>query len=429
MPQLASLDSPLDQASDQDVDQDVDHGVAPIEHRLAKWTADQRRSRLREMVELASRPGVVSLAGGLPDPALFPVDEYRRAVSEALLSDRRNLQYRPPNRRLKEQVAELMTLRGAPCEVDQIVITSGAQQGIDLLARLFLEPGGEVALEAITFPGALQAVTPLRPRLLAISTDLETGLAVDELADLLERGHRPAFLYMIPDAHNPLGVSLSSAVRQRLADLVSSRGLPVIEDDPYGLLAYDGPFAPPLLALAPDWVCYVGSFSKILAPGLRLGWVVVPKSMVNPTTIAKEASDLECSALTQAAVSRLLEGDFFAGHLERLRSVYRERRDAMLGALERSMPSGTRWTRPRGGMFVWLEAPREVDSQVLFQRCVEEAGVAFVPGPALAHGDLARSDPAHSCMRLTFATLEPQPLERAVEALAACLGRTLETLS
>jgi 2-aminoadipate transaminase len=391
---------------------------ADLEACLAGWIRRRERSLLREMVAVASRPGVLSLAGGLPAAEAFPCAEYAQAVSEVLAESARSLQYSPALGRLKEQIVELMAWRGVECEPGQVVVTTGAQQGIDVASRLLLEHRGRVAYEEYTYTGIHQATAPFEPDVLALPTDLDRGLEVDALGEALEKGPRPRFLYVIPDAHNPLGVSLEPERRPHLVALAREHGLPIVEDDPYGLLWLDGKgFAPPLRALDDEWVIYLGSFSKILAPGLRLGWMIVPARLATRVSVIKEAGDLESSALTQRAVSRLLDSGFLPAHLERLRAIYRRRRDALLDAIGRHFPPGARWTRPAGGMFVWVELDHEVDTVAALRRCVEEAGVAFIPGAAFTQ------DPARGrrALRLSFSTLEPEVIGPAVETIARFL--------
>ncbi|HVS61904.1 MAG TPA: PLP-dependent aminotransferase family protein [Thermoanaerobaculia bacterium] len=395
---------------------------ADLEACLAGWIRRRERSLLREMVTVVSRPGILSLAGGLPAAEAFPSAEYARAVSEVLAENPRALQYSPAHERLKEQIVELMAWRGVDCATEQVVITTGAQQGIDVSTRLLLGHGGRVAYEEFAYTGIHQATALFEPQVLTLPSHLEHGMDVETLAGALDRGVRPSLLYVIPDGHNPLGVSLAPARRSRLVALAREHGLPIVEDDPYGLLGLDGDgFAPPLRALDDEWVIYLGSFSKILAPGLRLGWMIVPARLATRVSVVKEAGDLESSSLTQRAVSRLLDSGFLPDHVARLRAIYRRRRDALLEALDRHLPSGARWTRPGGGMFVWVELDshidQEIDTVAALRRCVEEAGVAFIPGAAFTQ------DPTRGrgALRLSFSTLEPDDIERAVATLARFL--------
>jgi 2-aminoadipate transaminase len=407
----------------RDATRDSASGV-PLQGALAGWLAGRSRSMLREMVALAARPGVLSLAGGLPDPALFPCAEYAAAVRDVLEQDSRALQYQPAFEPLKAHIVELMAQRGVVCGPESVFVVTGAQQGLDLCVRALVEPGEPVVHENLTYPGMQQALAAVAPRVVTVTSDRHSGFDVDELAAHLARGLRPRLIYVMPDAHNPLGVSLSQEKRHALVDLARRYEVPIVEDDPYGLLCFDaGGFLPPLRALDGDWVLYTGSFSKILAPGLRLGWLVIPPQLVSRFTIVKEAADLECSALTQRAVARYLASGALPAHLALLRATYRERRDALLASLERHFTKGATWTEPRGGMFVWVDLDSSVDALALLRRAIDELGVAFVPGVAFATPvrGVATSAGAHS-MRLSFATLQPAQIEDAVARLAALAG-------
>lgn len=394
---------------------------------LAPWIRHRERSLLRRLVTTIARPGVRSLAGGLPDLALFPAREIAAALEATLRDDARALQYSPAQEPLKERVVGLMRRRGVECGTENVLVTSGAQQGIDIAARALLGHGGAVAVEELTYPGVLQATAPFQPRVLAVRVELEGGLDVEHFEWLLRSGERPAFLYLVPDANNPLGASLAAERRQALVELARRYRLPIVEDDPYGLLAYDGPFEPPLRALDDEHVLYLGSFSKILAPGLRLGWLVGPAAVVQRLGTVKEASDLETSGLTQRAVARLLADEgWLDRHLERLREVYRPRRDALLAVVERRFGGRASWTHPGGGMFVWVELGGQVvapvDTEALLHRCLDERNVAFVPGHAFA---AAAGEPelrGRRSLRLSFSSLEPAALAEAVEAIADCLA-------
>jgi 2-aminoadipate transaminase len=250
-----------------------------------------------------------------------------------------------------------------------------------------------------------------------VGTDRRTGIDVDALESLLAAGERPAFAYLIPEAHNPLGATLSEEKRARLAELAERRRLPLVEDDAYGMLVYDGAPARPLKALAPDWVLHVGSFSKLIAPALRLGYLVVPPALRQAARLVKESMDLECSALTQRALSALLEDGFLPGHLARLRETYRARRDAMLAALSDEFPAGARFSRPRGGFFTWVELPGDVDTDALLERALDEAGTAFVPGSAFS----ADGRGGRRALRLSFASQPPEAIREGVRRLGRLL--------
>ncbi len=382
------------------------------------------------MVNVVSKPEILSLAGGLPAPEFFPAREYAHALEHVLLSDPMALQYGPPFEPLKDHIVELMRERGVDCSPAQVLLTTGAQQGIAVLATLLLDPGGDVITEEITYTGIGQAVGPLRPRHLTVGTDLDSGMEVDQVPALLDDGARPAFIYAIPDAHNPLGVTMAPSKRAQLVEVARKYRVPIIEDDPYGFLGFGGndepdgereKNPPPIRALDGEWVFYLGTFSKMIAPALRLGWMVLPADLVDRASIVKEASDLESSALTKRAVAAYLEAGHLPGHLERLRGAYRLRRDAMLSALERFFPESAAWTRPRGGMFVWVELPPEVNCETLLDEALREERVAFVPGSAFTVAEGCASN----CMRLSFSTCIPDDIEEGVRRLGKLLNRRI----
>lgn len=389
-------------------------------YHLAQWAQQVERSVLRQMIAVVSQPGILSFAGGLPAPELFPREQYAEALARVLHDDARALQYGPPYEPLKEQIVALMAQRGVACTPQQVFITSGAQQALDVLTRLLLDPGGDVLLEEVVYTGIQQALAPRRPRILPVPTDLQNGLDVDAVARWLETGAQAAFLYAIPEAHNPLGVSLSAERRERVVGLAERYGLPIVEDDPYGFLG-DGDTPPALRALSDEWVFYVGSFSKILAPALRLGWIVAPEALASRLTVAKEACDLESSALTQRAVAAFLQAGHLPDHLARLRAAYGRRRRAMLQALAQQFPAEARWTEPTGGMFIWVELPPHVDTVALLETAIEQEKVAFIPGHAFAIPGCQ----ANHCLRLNFSNATVEEIEDGIARLARVVERSV----
>jgi 2-aminoadipate transaminase len=387
---------------------------------LAGWARALRPSSIQEALKLTARPGLLSLGLGLPAAELFPREAMAELASRLLLSEPRAMQYSPSLADLRTHVVRLMERRGVRCSESQVFLTTGAQQGMNLLARLLLEPGCSVVVEDRAYSGFRQVLEPFQPRVLTVGSHLESGLDVEALQALLERGERPALLYALSEGHNPLGVSMSLATRQRLVELARHHRLPIIEDDAYGLLCYEPQPLPALRALEPDWVLYVGSFSKILAPGLRQGWVVVPEPLVGPLSVLKEASDIDTATLGQRLVLGFLAGGYLESHLPRLLEEYRARRDALLEALAAHFPSPARWTRPRSGMFVWVELPESVDTLELLARSVEEEQVAFLPGAAFA---VEGGRPASHCLRLNFSHCNPEQLREAVARLGRVLRR------
>ena len=384
----------------------------------APWLRGRPRSLLRLLVDQVAEPGIVSLAGGLPAVDLFPSRLYGALLAQ-LLADQKSMQYGPSDGQLEERVVELMLRRGVACKSRQILLTTGAQQALAIAVRAFVAPGECVVVERFIYAGVRDALAPVAPRLIGVSSSLDDGIDVEALERHLLAGARPRLVYVIPDAHNPLGVSMAAESRERLVALAHDYDFVILEDDPYGLLCCDGEFDHPLAARDSDRVVYVGSFSKILAPALRLGWLRLPPALVDSVRNVKESCDLECSKLTRLAVARLFSEMDFDRHLELLRSTYRQRRNAMLKALADHLPEGCAFSAPAGGMFVWVELPEGTDGEELLRRTLSEGKVAFVPAVAFAD-PRDRAAPTNAA-RLSFSSLEPEALRDAVATFAACI--------
>lgn len=395
---------------------------ATIEEReisLAGWTRSIKRSALQDMLVASARPGILSFALGLPAAELFPVAEYGEAVAHVLATDGRSLQYGPPFQPLKQHVVELMRARGVECRPEQVFLTAGAQQGFNLLARLLVEPGGKVIVEEMTYTGCQQVLQSSQADILTVPTDFKTGMDVDAVQHLLESGERPSLIYVVPDGHNPLAVSMSYEKRLRLVELARTYRVPVVEDDPYGFLYYESSL-PPLRALEDHWDLYVGTFSKIMAPALRTGWMVVPESLMPHLAIIKEASDIDMAPLNQRAISAYLDAGHLPAHLEKLRGEYRRRRDAMLGALQTHFPAEAHWETPTSGLFIWVELPEGTDTGELLKVAIETEKVAFIPGHAFCVND---ERPATNRMRLNFSNSSVERIEDGIERLARVMKR------
>ena len=389
-------------------------------------SASTARISLREIMDLASRPGVLSLAHGLPAAELFP----RQALAEAaarVLAEPAALQYGPPWRPLKSEIVRLMAARGVQCTEEQIFLTSGAQQGMDLVTRLLVEPGQTVMMEWAVYDGIQFAARSRNPRILTVAADPAAGIDVDEVESLLAAGVRPAYLYVIPDGHNPLGATLSREARQRLAGLARRHRVPILEDDAYGFLQYgdqsgEAPL-PPLRAFEDEWVFYLGSFSKILAPSLRAGWLVVPARLTARLSLLKHAADLDTPSLSHHIVAAYLAAGHLPGHLAAVRAEYRRRRDAMFAALRAHFPPEARWQAPTAGMFVWVELPPGLDAAELLPHAVETERVAFSPGETFCAGDPGRGT---RCLRLSFTNHPPERIEEGIGRLGRMLvGRRI----
>jgi DNA-binding transcriptional MocR family regulator len=372
---------------------------------------------MRDLISLTAGPGIISFAGGLPAPELFPVDDWRRCADEVLATDgRRALQYGPPYPPLQAEIARLMRGRGADVSPDQVFLVTGAQQGLHIAARLLMDSDSTAVVDEYVFTGVRQAFGGPDRDLREVKWDPVTGMAPASFTAAVSAPPSPRAAVVIPEFHNPLGASLSEAARRTVLEAASGTGVPIIEDDPYGLLSFDRPPRPPLLADAPAGVMYLGSFSKIIAPGLRLGWIVAPETLIDRLRVLKESVDLECSALTQRTTALYLAEVGLEAHLVLLRAEYRKRRDAMLAALEVEMPLGTKFTRPEGGMFVWVELPEGFDTLALLGEAVK-VGVAFVPGGAFSSGLSPRT------MRLNFSNADPGAIAEGVGRLGHLLAR------
>ncbi len=412
------------------------------------WTLAQRAHKMnpsviREILKVTERPGIISLAGGLPSPKTFPVEVFAEACAKVLRDDgRAALQYAASEGlpALREQVAAMLPW---PVDPAQILITTGSQQGLDLVAKVLIDPGSRVLVETPTYLGALQAFTPMEPLIEGVASDdegpvlqdLRHALGVaDDPADAppapdrrrllrldLDPGHDfPRFMYLLPNFQNPTGRSMSEARRAALSAEAQRLGLPIVEDNPYGDLWFDNPPPAPLTARHPQGCVYLGSFSKVLAPGLRLGFVVAPAALYPKLLQAKQAADLHTPSFNQRVVAEVLKNGFLERHVPTIRALYRAQRDAMLASLDHEMQGlGVSWNRPDGGMFLWVRLPEGMSAIELLPRAVDK-GVAFVPGAAF-YADHA--DPR--TLRLSFVTATAEQIQAGVAALAQAVRNAL----
>jgi 2-aminoadipate transaminase len=391
--------------------------LAQQQAELAGWAQGLERSALQKMLVAASRPGIISFALGMPAVELFPTAALAEAAERVLSVNTVALQYSPPLESLKQHVRELMKRRGVDCREEQIFLTAGAQQGMSLLSRLLLEPGGSVITEELIYTGFQQVLEPFQPHVLTVSTDAETGMDVDAVEQHLRGGARPSFIYAITDGHNPLSMRLHPSKRTRLAQLAEQYRVPIIEDDAYGFLCYEN-LLPPLRALSERWVFYVGSFSKILAPALRVGWLVVPEELILPLSVIKEATDIDAAPFSQRIVNAYLDTGQLPGQIDILRTQYGLRRDVMMRALAENFPDTARWTKPDCGFFVWVELPPAVDVDEVFRRAVEDEKVAFIPGHAFSVNNKRSGTPS---IRLNFSHPTTARIEEGIPRLARVL--------
>ena len=398
----------------------------PSPWQLARRAEAMNPSAIREILKVTERPGILNFAGGLPSPETFPVAAMHAACATILGEDssiaKPSLQYAASEGlpELREWVAAEMGKQGAVVSPDQVLITTGSQQGLDLIAKVLIDAGAPVMVETPTYLGALQAFTPMEPRIESVDSDGE-GVLPDALRQqLAAMSERPRFMYLLPNFQNPTGRTMPEARREAVLDVCREFGLPVVEDNPYGELWFDQAPPRPLLARWSEGVIYLGSFSKILAPGLRLGYVIAPPALYPKLLQAKQAADLHTPGFNQRLVAEVIRDGFLDQHVPTIRTRYHAQRNAMVAALERELgPTGATWTEPAGGMFIWVRLPEGLNAQSLLPTAVD-AGMAFVPGAPF----YAR-DPDVRTMRLSFVTSTPEEIDRGMAALAQVVREAL----
>jgi 2-aminoadipate transaminase len=384
----------------------------------ARRAARLNPSIIREILKVTEKPGVISMAGGLPSPDTFPVEAMREACARVLReSPCEALQYAASEgyAPLREWVADHLLNQGMHVDAAQVLITTGSQQGLDLVGKVLIDAGSQVAVETPTYLGALQAFAPYEPEFVAVAGDDE-----GPLPEALHQARGARFFYTVPNFQNPTGRCLSETRRAALVAKAQQLNLPLVEDNPYGDLWFDQAPPPSLASRWPEGTAYLGSFSKVLAPGLRLGYVVAPKGLMPKLLQAKQAADLHTPGFNQRVVHEVIKNGFLDDHVPTIRAQYKQRRDAMRLALEQLLPVGCHWAVPSGGMFFWLQLPAHVDAMALLPKAVE-LGMAFVPGEAFYAGA-----PAHNTLRLSFVTVDPERITKGVALLAQALAEALE---
>ena len=396
-----------------------------LAQRFATRTTRMKASEIRELLKLLDRPGILSFAGGIPDAALFPKAEFATAYSQVLTeAPNQALQYSVSEGYLplRRWIAAEMGKIGVPCGPENVLITSGSQQALDYLGKLMLSPGDTALVGWPTYMGALGAFNAYEPRYDRLH--IHTNRAAEDYRAAAEaEGGEVKFLYLSPDFANPTGETVDREGREKLLDLAEELDCMVLEDAAYQSLRYDGDPVPPILALElarkgnleACRTVYCGSFSKTLSPGLRVGWVVAASPVIQQLVLMKQAADLHSATINQMAIHKVAEACFDT-HVEKIRDAYKARRDAMLAALARHMPDGVEWTRPEGGMFIWLTLPRGMDAGDLLARAIEEKNLAFVPGRAF-HAD----GTGENTLRLAFSCADGAMIEDGMNRLGALL--------
>lgn len=339
-----------------------------------------QRSTIREILKITKRPDIISFAGGLPAPELFPLQAFRQAVAIALAQDGTSaLQYDVTEGYLplKEFLCDWLKRYHMRASSEYMMLTNGSQQALDLIGKVFLDPGDYILVENPTYLGAIQAFNAYQARYLTVPMDNE-GMLIPELKKTLKT-HRPKFAYMVPTFQNPSGITMSLARRKAFLDVMTSYSIPVVEDDPYGYLRFSGRFVPSLYALGKDNVIYLSTFSKILSPGIRLGFVAGPDAVIQSLVLAKQAADLQPNSLIQRAVYHYAKAGHLSRHLPQIIDAYKERAETMHNAMRREFPSYVQWIKPEGGMFIWCRLPGRLSATALFKKAIENK-VAYVTG-------------------------------------------------
>ncbi|MBB3121347.1 aminotransferase-like domain-containing protein [Pseudoduganella violacea] len=387
----------------------------PLQWRFSERASQMQSSFIREILKVTQQPEIISFAGGLPSPATFPVDMMKQAFDKVLSNNGKvALQYGPTDgyMPLRQWIADSLSTNGARIVPEQVLMVSGSQQALDLLGKVLIDEGSRVLVETPSYLGALQAFSVYRPEFMSVDTD-EHGLIPSSL-DKVAQGAR--LLYALPNFQNPTGRSLSVERRLELVETCARLGLPLIEDDPYGALSYKGDPMPKMVAMNPEGVIYMGSFSKVLTPGIRLGYVVAPLPLVRRLELAKQAADLHTAQLTQMVVHEVIKDGFLDQHIPTIRELYGNQCQAMLKAMEEHFPAGVTWTKPEGGMFIWVTLPKHINAMELLDEAIKQK-VAFVPG-----APFYANEPETNTLRLSFVTVAPDRIHTGIEILGKLLA-------
>lgn len=397
----------------------------PFEEQYAHRTSSMLSSEIRDLLSVTARPDIISLAGGLPFTQAFDPEIILNTVQSVLEHDHAAaLQYGPTDgyAPLKHNLVEIMAAEGTPSFPEDIMITNGAQQGLELIAKIFINPGDSIVTEAPSYVGALNSFLSYQPLIHPIAMDehgMRTDLLEQKLAELVGKGAPAKFIYVVPNFHNPAGITMSRERRFRLLELAHGYDCLVVEDNPYGLLRFDGEPEPSLRSLDEGRVIYLGTLSKIFAAGMRIGWVAAPHPILDKLLLAKQSADLCSSTFTQMVAHRYFSSADWCGQIEHLKEIYRGRRDAMLEALEEHLGGIARWTRPQGGLFVWVTLPDFIKASEMLAAAIS-AKVAYVPGTGFfpyAGGEC--------CMRLNFSYADEETIREGIKRLSKVIKHEL----
>ncbi len=401
----------------------------PWDYRYAQRTQRMKASAIRELLKFAEQPDMISFGGGFPAAEVFPVEEFKRACNYVLEhKGAESLQYGGTDGYvpLREMIARHTSAIGIKVDIDNILITTGSQQALDLLGKIFINRGDRILVESPTYLGALQAWNAYGAEYIAVPAD-ENGMQTDHLEEALRIG--PKFIYVLPNFQNPTGTTLPLERRQKLVELADRYGVPIVEDDPYGQLRYEGEDLPAVELLDSQMrmssgnytgnVIYLSTFSKILAPGLRLAWAIAPKEVIRKLSLAKQGTDLHTSTFNQIVAHEVGQHGFIDRHVKVIQETYRERRNAMLDALEEHMPAGVSWTKPNGGLFLWVTLPEKIDATEMLQEAINEK-VAYVPGEFFYPDGSGKNT-----MRLNFSFCKPEIINEGISRLGKAIKKKL----
>jgi 2-aminoadipate transaminase len=390
----------------------------PFQWQFSERASQMQSSFIREILKVTQQPEIISFAGGLPSPATFPVERMQAAFDKVLRENGKvALQYGPTDGYLplRQWIADSLSRNGAKIVPEQVLMTSGSQQALDLLGKVLVDEGSKVLVETPSYLGALQAFSVYRPNFVSVDTD-EHGLVPSSLNGVAA-GAR--LLYALPNFQNPTGRSLSVERRVELVETCARLGVPLVEDDPYGALSYKGEPAPKMVAMNPDGVIYMGSFSKVLTPGIRLGYVVAPLALIRRLELAKQAADLHTSQLTQMVVHEVIKDGFLDQHIPTIRTLYGDQCQCMLDAMAEHFPASATWTKPEGGMFIWVNLPKHINAMELLDEAIKQK-VAFVPG-----APFYANEPETNTLRLSFVTVPPERIRAGVAILGKLIADRL----
>lgn len=401
----------------------------PWDERFAQRTQAMKASAIRELLKLSSKPGYISFGGGFPAPEVFPVEAFRQACNNVLQANGQiALQYGVTEGvlELREMIAERSNRYGMNVSPENVLVTCGSQQALDLIGKIFINRGDRILVESPTYLGALQAWNAYGAEYISVPSD-ENGMVTEHLETALQQ--KPKFMYVLPNFQNPTGVTISLERRKRIVELANQYGVFIVEDDPYGQLRFEGEHLPAVEVLdcqkrnSPGVyegnVLYLGTFSKIMAPGLRLAWIIAPREVIHKMALAKQGTDLHTSTFNQYVACEVGKGDFLDQHIKKICQVYRERRDVMLDALQEHFPQGIQWTHPQGGLFLWVTLPLGMNARNVLEESVKEK-VVIIPGDSFfSNGG------GENTMRLNFSNASPEMINEGIYRLGCVLHKMM----